>query len=291
LKKDIIFCAALLFISLNSPGFAQNDKWPILKGPYLGQKPPGMTPEIFAPGIVSLADFHDFKGAFSPDGKEYYFCRHSLPKVIPTLFFTKIVDGVWTEPTQLPIAKGNRTFHPCISSDNQWLLFYWQFDKGLSQKSGYYASARTDTGWSVPRYAGQGMCLTADNSGFFYANEMILSNPPKFYMNKVTFRNGLFVEYERLQIDKHYGKQTHPCIAPSGSYIIFDTQDKNSKLCVCFKDKKGHWGGVIDLTRHGLQPGARNAYISLDEKYLFYGFKGDIWWVDIKVIESLRPKQ
>ena len=42
-----------------------------LTGPYLGQTPPGMTPEIFAPGIVSLEEFHDFKGAFSADGKEY----------------------------------------------------------------------------------------------------------------------------------------------------------------------------------------------------------------------------
>jgi hypothetical protein len=27
--------------------------FPILKGPYLGQKPPGMIPEIFAPGFIS----------------------------------------------------------------------------------------------------------------------------------------------------------------------------------------------------------------------------------------------
>ena len=29
--------------------------FPVLKGPYLGQKPPGMNPEIFAPGIISTA--------------------------------------------------------------------------------------------------------------------------------------------------------------------------------------------------------------------------------------------
>jgi len=26
-------------------------------------------------------------------------------------------------------------------------------------------------------------------------------------------------------------------------------------------------------------------------KYLFYSYDGDIWWVDIKVIEGLRPKE
>ena len=50
------------------------DEFPALQGPYLGQKPPGMTPEIFAPGIVSTAEF-EFAGTFSPDGKEYFFTR------------------------------------------------------------------------------------------------------------------------------------------------------------------------------------------------------------------------
>jgi len=36
-----------------------------LIGPYLGQKPPGMTPEVFAPGIVST-DSYEFACCFSP---------------------------------------------------------------------------------------------------------------------------------------------------------------------------------------------------------------------------------
>ena len=28
-------------------------EFPVVKGPYLGQKPPGMVPQIFAPGIIS----------------------------------------------------------------------------------------------------------------------------------------------------------------------------------------------------------------------------------------------
>lgn len=287
--KRIILIYFLL-ITANVISFAQKD-FPKLTGPYLGQEPPELIPEIFAPGIISLNEFHDFKGAFSPDGKEYYFCRHSLPEIIPTLYFTKIENGVWTEPVPLQIAKGNRTFHPCISNDNKWLLFYWQFEQGQSGQTGYYASARTDTGWSVPQYAGQGMCVTADHSGFLFANEMVRGNPPEFYMTKVTFRNGLFTHYERLNIDTHYGKQTHPCIALDGSYIIFDIEDENTNLFVCFKDKEGHWGEVIDLTKHGLSPGARGAYISPDGKYLFYGYGGDIWWVDISVIENLRPEK
>jgi len=44
----IMFSLIFLFTSCY-----QRDEFPILKGRYLGQKPPGMTPEVFAPGIVS----------------------------------------------------------------------------------------------------------------------------------------------------------------------------------------------------------------------------------------------
>ena len=110
------------YLVLSMLSHARQLDFPVLKGPYLGQRPPGMTPEVFAPGIVSSTEFVEFKGSFSPDGNEYYFYRHSLPKTIPTLLFTKVENGVWAEPSQLPIAQRTRTAHPCISHDNKWLF-------------------------------------------------------------------------------------------------------------------------------------------------------------------------
>lgn len=111
--KSICFLLILFFlISGAVSAMEQSKDFPVLKGPYLGQKPPDTTPEIFAPGIITLEEFIEFKGAFSPDGKEYYFYRHSLPEYIPTLFFTKVENGVWTEPTPLQITQGARTAHP-----------------------------------------------------------------------------------------------------------------------------------------------------------------------------------
>ncbi|MBN1827536.1 MAG: hypothetical protein JW884_00095 [Deltaproteobacteria bacterium] len=271
---------------------AQQGDFPVLKGAYLGQKPPGMMPEVFAPGIVSSPEFVDFKGSFSPGGNEYYFYRLSHPsdELIPTIFFTKVENGVWTKLAALQISQGASAFHPCVSSDDKWLLFYWQFGPGGAQRTGFYASARTDTGWSVPKYAGQGMYLTSDKSGQFYTTESVWGNQPKHYLARVTFSNSLFTNYERLSINPHYGNQTHPCIAPDGSYIIFDINVENGSLYVSFKNKDGKWGEAIDLTRHGFEPDTRGAYISPDGKYLFFSCKGDIWWVDSKVIEKLAPK-
>ena len=41
----LVFCSSVCF--------AQGKEFPHLEGSYLGQKPPGMNPEIFAPGFVS----------------------------------------------------------------------------------------------------------------------------------------------------------------------------------------------------------------------------------------------
>jgi hypothetical protein len=134
------------------------------------------------------------------------------------------------------------------------------------------------------------MYLTSDRSGQLYTTESVWGSQPKHYLAKVTFSNGVFSDYERLHIDPHYENQTHPCIAPDGSYLIFDINVENGSLYVSFKDKNGNWGEAIDLTQHGFEPNIRGAYISPDGKYLFFSYKGDIWWVDIQVIEKLRPR-
>jgi len=52
---------------------AQEKKFPVLKGPYLGQKPPGMKPEIFAQGIISMPTSKEYACTFSTDGNEFYY--------------------------------------------------------------------------------------------------------------------------------------------------------------------------------------------------------------------------
>jgi len=54
--------------------YAQQTDFPKLTGPYLGQKPPGMTPELFGPGIVSKEGIQG-KLFITPDGKYLFFTR------------------------------------------------------------------------------------------------------------------------------------------------------------------------------------------------------------------------
>jgi len=51
---------AIVLLSAAAANQAQHAGFPKLTGPYLGQKPPGMMPEVFAPEIVSY-DFNEHR--------------------------------------------------------------------------------------------------------------------------------------------------------------------------------------------------------------------------------------
>ncbi|MDH4270583.1 MAG: hypothetical protein OEW18_01260, partial [Candidatus Aminicenantes bacterium] len=95
MKYEAIFAGILLSVTWVFLGLAQQDNFPVLKGPYLGQKPPGMTPELFAPGIISTCSQHS-SAYFSRDGKEVYFSR-MLPRPSAIMYMCE-ENGQWTSP-------------------------------------------------------------------------------------------------------------------------------------------------------------------------------------------------
>ena len=269
---------------------------PQVSSPYLGQEAPGMEPIIFAPGIVSDPDFTEWSGAFSPDGIEYYFYRFSDTSK-SRILYSKMGDGKWTAPEQLALTAGYGAYQPYVTVDNHWLFYKWEHpippgqpDYGISA---YFVVERTPDGWSEPKYAGQGMYLSSSQDGQLYTTDMSSFRiDGKTYLARITVTDGVFTSYERLSILTPMGSPTHPCIAPDGSYILFDVGDEEGVyLFVSFKNPDGTWREPIELSMHGFPPMADGAYISPDGKYLFFHLNGDIWWVDIGVIENLRPTE
>jgi Tol biopolymer transport system component len=264
---------------------------PQLSVPYLGQKTPGMEPEIFAPGIVSDPNFNEFSGTSSPDGSKYYFYRFS-ENTQPRLLFSKVMDGKWSTPEGLAFTGEYGASEPHLTLDNKKLYFMWRHPvpEGQPDLPSYYFVERTPNGWSEPKYAGQRMFLSSSRDGDFYTTDLSLYNYRTTYLAKVTVVDGVITNYEKLSIQPRLGRQAHPCIAPDGSYLLFDVESGNH-LFVSFKNPDGTWGEAIDLTKHGFDPLAGGATISPDGKYLFFSLRSDIWWVDIKVIENLMPQE
>ena len=95
-----------------------------LSGPYMGQIPPGLQAEIFAPGIVSDPVSSEFFVVFAPDGSEYYFYRLSESSQ-STLLSSRVVNGIWTTPEPLTFTAGDAAYEPYIGIDNKRLYFAW----------------------------------------------------------------------------------------------------------------------------------------------------------------------
>ena len=257
------------------------------KQPYLGQVPPGLTPEKFAPGIVSSANLREYSLTLSSDSTELYFYRfgENNPAKIYSCQFEK---GMWTAPAEFQPSAGFPASEPCMTPDNRRLYFLWNTDN--SGMPPYYMVERGRTGWTVPVMAGQGMYITASADGQLYTTDVTsLYTTGLTYLAKIqTTSSGLFTRFERLPIQPNYGQQAHPCIAPDGRYILFDV-DGGSHLFVSFRKSDGTWDTAIDLANHGFSKDAGGPCISPDGRYLFFHLNGDIWWVDISVIENLNP--
>ncbi|MCD4730065.1 MAG: hypothetical protein K8R74_05670, partial [Bacteroidales bacterium] len=64
MKPNLIIIAVIMsilpFLGCNAQNEKKEADFLVLTGPYLGQKPPGMKPEIFAPGVISRDGFEDY---------------------------------------------------------------------------------------------------------------------------------------------------------------------------------------------------------------------------------------
>lgn len=126
MKRIILLIIAIPFLSVISNCQTNQTDFPVLKGPYPGQKTPGMTPEIFAPGIISTDQF-EFGGTFSHDGTEYYFTQNPDNQGSENrIYFTKLENETWAEPINMEteINATKTEFKGNVSPDGKYFFFH-----------------------------------------------------------------------------------------------------------------------------------------------------------------------
>jgi hypothetical protein len=286
--KSILVLSILMITSFGVIG-QQGKSFPVLIGNYFGQKTPGVNPEVFAKGIISVPEAHYCTISFSGEMDEFYIYRTNGSKA--EVLFSKIDNGIWAPLEEVSFTRGYKAMEPHITYKGDMIFFIW--DKPLptgEQETPFkiWVSKRTPEGWNEPVYGGVGMFVSSDREGNIYTTDMTsVMTTGKTYLAKVKTENGKFIAYEKLQILEYYGSQAHPCIAPDGSYILFDL-DSGHHLFVSFKKKDGTWENAIDLAKHGFDVMAGGASITPDGKYLFFNLQGQLMWVDIKVVTDLK---
>jgi hypothetical protein len=89
----------------------------------------------------------------------------------------------------------------------------------------------------------------------------------------------------------------HPCIAPDESCLIFcsgrsDGSYGKADLWVSFPHEDGSWSTPINLGGNiNTSDSEGFPSLSYDGKHIFFDRNGDIYWVDAKIIEDLKPKK
>ncbi len=87
-----------------------------------GQKPPGTTPEVFAPGVVSR-DGIQMKLTMSADGTEILYTERD-PATNAVSFIMRHREGdSWSEPVVLPYAREYMDLEPSLSPHGKKILF------------------------------------------------------------------------------------------------------------------------------------------------------------------------
>jgi len=294
-KWAILFCLPVIFLlsitNCDRTGRTANTI------DYFGQEPPGLSPKIFAPGILSEAGYrlHCFP-AFSPDGKEVFWSV-----IPPKILYMKNANGVWSAPETAPFSQGNINA-PSFSPDGSRLYFQAARPEGFGSLDIWYVE-KTETGWSSPVNAGQpvnsekleSQPSVAENGNLYftgYLENVALGRG--IYVAK--FTNGGYTEPEILgDAINTEGIEYTPFIAPDESCLLFassrpGTKEKDLRIYVSFHNNDKSWANPVNINEYmGFDAPSRFPYISPDGKYLFFYSSGNIYWIDSKIIEFCKP--
>jgi len=272
-------------------------RFPELKGPYMGQKPPGDRPERFLPGIVSAHYNAHSAIVFSPDGKEAYWTEMSPPE--GKVMGMKMAGDKWTYPE--PAFTGRDA---SLSPDGRKIFFirlrpFRKGEKPAGETDGwecFWSMERTASGWSAPVSVGEAVNSigvhwqpSVDKDGHLYFSEF----EKNIYRSE--YKNG---EYQKpvniAELFKNADLQGNsPYVSPDGDYLLFSAQ---SQLHISFRKKDGSWTSKISLgdeiNARGMNGSPR---VTPDGKCLFFVSAGQgrpwgIYWVSADIIGRLRKE-
>ena len=268
-----------------------------IKNAYFEQKPPGLIPEIFAPGSISISGRSEMGVSFSPDLDEMYFTVQQKFGVPADIYFSKLEDKKWTSFKKANFTKGKKAgeMEPNMSYDGN-KIYFTAYNADFTDTSIWYVN-RLNNGWSTaikldsPLNEHEVMTSTlAKNGDLYYTN---LSKRFKTYYAPNI--NGKYPKFQEAEIE--FGG--HAFISPSQDYLIVDArnkEDKNQKsdLYVYFKKKDGAWTKPINLgTTVNSTFDETVATVTPDGKYLIFSRRTEgnalnLYWVSTEVISKLK---
>jgi len=277
-------CSSGLEEAPSSPGASRLD---VLTGEYLGQTPPGMTPELFAPGLVSTG-LSERDMAIAPDGTEIYFTA-----VLGSSYtFSAIVgfqrlDGQWQSPEVVSFSGSYMDLEPALSADGRQMFFVSRrpvvgSGEPLDHED-IWVVDRDGDGWGLPRNLGAPINTpqaeffpSVTRDGTLYFTRRGEDRVESIYRSRRS--NGVYTEPEKLGPHVNSAQtRFNAFVAPDESFLIvclWGAEDSlgGSDYYVVFRSPEDEWTEPINLgpvinTAEGQE---WSPYVSPDGKYFFF---------------------
>ncbi len=299
------------FIGCNAQNKKNETNLSELSGPYLGQKPPGNTPELFAPNILKPETGR--KGvhsspSFSADKTEMYFTV--MPEEGPFLIkYMKMEGENWSAPVTAPFII-EKSFNSLFYNSDSIILFKAKSERYDEQVSTLWKVERENGEWGVPFelssvFDGLGMGVSVTKSGSIY---FTVFESGTFNIYKSELINGKYSE--RIALSKEINASDcanwQPFIASDESYLIFgryvgEPKKGISNLFISYKKQDGTWDEAINMGETINETNAMWPYVSPDGKYLFFvsnknsindeeSMVWQVYWMDAGVIDDFFKK-
>ncbi len=305
----------LVFILISQSSFGQ--QFTDLYGDYLGQTPPGDTPVVFAPGIVSTIYMEHSTLAISPDGNEIFWWVRPGPGMDTSLYdpdtwiSSKTMQRIgnrWTKQKG-SLYGGGSAFSP----DGKRLYFTSLMP--FNKSDGPYFVEKQDDTWSEPKKIGlverfpeiksvYGPTITRDGTLYFACDTIGKGRLKDHIIYRTKLINSEYTKPDMLPhcINLPLSWNYSPFIAPDDSYLIFTSNrpgsfDNYGDLYISFHNiNKDTWSEPVNMGESINSPGQESSPgLSPDGKYLIYtgwvaGRQADVFWVSTSIIDRLREK-
>jgi hypothetical protein len=294
IMKKMVWLVA--FLGINTIGLCTE---PFAKGPYLGQTPPGSTPQVFAPGLICKAGPNQWEGngSFSVDGNTFCF------QGVGGTFITENTDQGWTAPELIRSIPAN-SWVSCLSPDANSIFFTIAESHPWIKHYDLFRCNRTARGWAKPQKLGpplsspgrENTCSIAANNNIYLCSGRKKPEGGSWIW-VIPFVGNAWSRAVNISLD--HPRACCPGIAPDESFMVFNDAFRPgghgyADLYLTLRKPDGTWSKPRNLgpkiNSSYIEFGAR---ISPDKKYLFFtrstGWNlgpdydaADIYWVALK---------
>jgi len=284
----------------------KSSEFPVLKGPYLGQKPPGDIPELFECRISPQIEISDIP-LFTKSGKSLVFNGSSSSG--DGIFITEQKNGIWLKPRKVLSSDQYSYRHLFLTPDEKRLFFtsrrmitingkkreelkIWIVENTIFDRiQSYKLEFPVNT-------VGYEFYSTVTCDGTLYFTRASLDEKSDIYRSGLA--NGNYPKVEKLPepINTEF-VDADPFIAPDESYIIFLSNRPGGlgyhDFFISFQTKDGDWSKPKHLGKNINSKGNDVCpLVTADGRLFFFGSNrtGDyeIYWVDAGFIDRLRPE-